>query len=129
MLKRRRLVKAEHATIAAAHNIRKMISNGYDAVVERNRARLTLSPLLPITIYEKRTTCQSSSSNICRDLLEICKILLHVHSRSNEDLLELLLTCTCRDRMSADDILLKTLESIDATADSRLAEHLCSLLE
>lgn len=26
---------AEFATIAVAHNIRKMISNGYDAVVER----------------------------------------------------------------------------------------------
>lgn len=30
----RRLVKAEFATIAVAHNIRKMISNGYDAVIE-----------------------------------------------------------------------------------------------
>lgn len=29
-----RLVKAEFATIAVAHNIRKMISNGYDAVIE-----------------------------------------------------------------------------------------------
>lgn len=42
----RRLVKAEFATIAVAHNIGKMISNGYDA----------LSPLIHITIYEKRTT-------------------------------------------------------------------------
>ena len=63
------------------------------------------------------------------DLLEICKILLLVDSRSNEDFLELLLTCTCRDRMTADDILLKTLESIDATADCCLAEYLCGLLE
>ena len=30
----RRLVKAEFATIAVVHNIRKMISNGYDAVAE-----------------------------------------------------------------------------------------------
>ena len=63
------------------------------------------------------------------DLLEICKILLLVDSWSNEDFLELLLTCTCRDRMTTDDILLKTFESIDATADSCLAEYLCSLLE
>ena len=31
----KRLVKAEFATVAVAHNIRKMISNGYGAVVER----------------------------------------------------------------------------------------------
>ena len=63
------------------------------------------------------------------DLLEICKILLLVNSRSNQNLLELLLTCTCRDRMTADNVLLKTLESVDSTADSSFAEHLCSLLE
>ena len=62
-------------------------------------------------------------------LLEICKILLLVNSWSNEDFLELLLTCTCRDRMSTDDILLKTFECVDTSADSRLAEHLGSLLE
>ena len=62
-------------------------------------------------------------------LLEICKILLLVNSWSNEDFLELLLTCTCRDRMSADDILLKTFERVDASADSRLAEYLGGLLE
>ena len=70
-----------------------------------------------------------SASFLIYDLLEICKILLLVYSRSNEDFLELLLTCTCRDRMTADDILLKTLESIDATADRCLAEYLCILLE
>ena len=71
---------------------------------------------------------ESASFDIC-DLLEICKILLLVYSWSYKDFLELLLSCTCRDRMTADDILLKTLESIDATADSCLAEYLCSLLE
>ena len=40
------------------------------------------------------------------DLLEICEILLNICCRSNENLLEFLLTGTCRDRMSADDILL-----------------------
>ena len=63
------------------------------------------------------------------DLLEICKILLHIGSRSDQDFLEFLLTCTCRDRMSADDIFLKTFKSIDAAADCCLAEYLCCLLE
>ena len=40
----RRLVKADFATIAVAHNIRKMISNGY------------VMPYLHVTIYEKRMT-------------------------------------------------------------------------
>ena len=62
-------------------------------------------------------------------LLKICKILLSVCSRSNKNLLELLLTGTCRDRVSADNVLLKTLESIDTTSDSCIAEYLCSLLE
>ena len=78
---------------------------------------------------KKRMTVWSSSDNIYEILLEICKILLHIGSWSNQDLLEFLLTCTCRDRMSADDVLLKTLESVDAAADSCLAEHLGSLLE
>ena len=68
---KRRLVKAERATITAAHNIRKMILNVYDAVVERNRARLTLSPLLPISIYEKRTTSKSSPSFILGVLTQL----------------------------------------------------------
>ena len=63
------------------------------------------------------------------DLLEICEILLDICCRSNENLLEFLLTGTGRDRMSADYILLKTLESVDTTTDSGLAEHLRSLLE
>ena len=57
-------------------------------------------------------------------LLEICKVLLHVGSWSNQDFLEFLLTCTCRDRVSADDIFLKTFEGIDTATDCSLAEYL-----
>ena len=62
-------------------------------------------------------------------LLEICKILLHINCWSNQNLLEFLLACTGWNRMSADNILLKTLKSIDTTSDSCLAENLSCLLE
>ena len=62
-------------------------------------------------------------------LLEICKVLLHVGSWRNQDFLEFLLTSTCRDWVSADDIFLKTFEGIDTATDCSLAEYLCSLLE
>lgn len=74
-------------------------------------------------------TVWPSSDSVYEIMLEICKILLHIDSWSNQDFLEFLLTGTCRDRVSADDILLKALECIDAAADSSLAEHLGSLLE
>ena len=63
------------------------------------------------------------------NLLEICKILLLVNSWSNENFLELLLTCACRDWMTADNVLLKTLKSVNSATDCSLAEHLGSLLE
>ena len=62
-------------------------------------------------------------------LLEICEILLHVGRRSNQDFLELFLTGSCRNRMSADDVLLKTFEGVDTATDCSLAEHLGCLLE
>ena len=88
----------------------------------------TQEPLISIKKNEGLITAISPSSYMCL-LLEICKILLHVSSWSNKNFLELLLTCTCRDRMSADNILLKTFESIDAATDRCLAEYLGSLLE
>ena len=72
---------------------------------------------------------KSASFIVIINLLEICKILLSIGSRSHEDFLELLLTCTCRDRVSADDILLKTFKVVYATSDSGLAEYLGCLLE
>ena len=48
------------------------------------------------------------------DILEISKILLHIGSWSYQYFLEFLLTCTCRDRMTADYILLEAFKSIDA---------------
>ena len=89
-------------------------------------------PPLPFGKSIKKSCHVIGHGNFCAnisDLLEICKILLHVGSWSDQDLLEFLLTCTCWDRMSADDVLLKTFESVDAAADSCLAEHLGSLLE
>ena len=86
----------------------------------------------PALAYLDKKSCHAfgmATSVQYLNLLEICKVLLSVNCRSNEDFLELLLTCTGRDRMSADNVLLKTLESIDTTADSRLAEYLGSLLE
>ena len=74
-------------------------------------------------------TVWPSSDSIYEILLEICKILLHIDSWSNQDFLELLLTCTSWNRMTADNILLKTLESVDSASDCCLAENLGSLLE
>ena len=74
-------------------------------------------------------TDRSSSYRIEYQILEICKVLLHIDSWSNQDFLEFLLTGTSRDRVSADDILLKTLEGVDSATDCSLAEHLGSLLE
>ena len=89
----------------------------------------TIQPLFPESIYNEKGPQNCEPSSIYGDLLEICKILLDICCWSNENLLELLLTGTCRDWMSADNVLLKTLESINTTADCSLAEYLCSLLE
>ena len=67
--------------------------------------------------------------SVYNNLLEISKILLIVVCLSDENLLEYLLSCTSRDRVSADDIFLKTFEVVNAASDSCLAEYLCSLLE
>ena len=86
----------------------------------------------PALSYLEKKSCHAfgmATSVQYLNLLEICKILLSVYCWSNEDFLELLLTSTGRDRVSADNVLLKTLESVDTTTDSRLAEHLGSLLE
>ena len=63
------------------------------------------------------------------DLLKISKIVLHINCRSNKNLLEFLLAGTGWDRMSADNVLLKTLKSIYAASDRCLAENLGCLLE
>ena len=89
----------------------------------------TIQPLFQESIYNEKGPQNCEPSSIYGDLLEICKILLDICCWSNENLLELLLTGTCRDWMSADNVLLKTLESINTTADCSLAEYLCSLLE
>ena len=81
------------------------------------------------TNKKKNPAFLPDSSDVYVSILEICKVLLHVGSWSDQNLLEFLLTCTCRDRMSADDIFLKTFKSIHAASDSCLAEYLCSLLE
>lgn len=81
-------------------------------------------------IIKKRIpTCIKPGFSYHVVMLEVCKILLHVGSRSHKDFLEFLLTCTGRDRVSADDIFLKTFKGIDTATDCSLAEYLCSLLE
>ena len=48
---------------------------------------------------------------------------------ADNNILELFLTGTCRNEVTADDILLKTLEIIHTSADSGFAEDLGCLLE
>ena len=62
-------------------------------------------------------------------LLKIAHRLLVLFHRGYQDFLEFLLAGTCRDGMSADDVLLQTFEGIYAASDSCLAEYLRSLLE
>ena len=47
----------------------------------------------------------------------------------NHQLAELAQTSTCRDKVTADNVLLHTLQIIDLALDSRLVEHLGCLLE
>lgn len=62
-------------------------------------------------------------------ILKIRQILLVFIRLSHENLLERLLTCTCRNGVSADHIFLQTFEVVYAASDGCLAEHLGSLLE
>mgnify|MGYP003303535384 CR=1 FL=1 len=66
---------------------------------------------------------------IVASLLELSEVCSDFLLRSDQDFLEVLLAGTCRDSVSADDILLKTLEIVYAAADSSLGENLGSLLE
>ena len=50
-------------------------------------------------------------------------------SPADHDILVVLETGTCRDEVTADDVLLQTLEVIDAATDGGLAENLRCLLE
>ena len=61
--------------------------------------------------------------------LEVIHFLEIVLLAADYDILEFLLACAGWNKMTADHILLKTLEIIDARTDSGLAEHLGSLLE
>ena len=54
--------------------------------------------------------------------------LVIIH-RGNNKFLILPLACTGWDRMTADNVLLKTLQSINLTVDSSLAKHFGCLLE
>ena len=46
-----------------------------------------------------------------------------------DDALKFALTCAGRDEVTADDVLLQTLEGVDLTADSSFTEHFGGLLE
>ena len=81
-----------------------------------------ISLLLPI---RKRLTFSDQSLHI----LKVCEILLVLVRLCYENFLECFLTCTCRYRVSADDIFLKTFKVVYSASDRCLAENLCSLLE
>ncbi len=62
--------------------------------------------------------------------LQFCKIVGRgLGNRRHKDFLEILLTCTGRNRVTADDILLQTFEVVDTAADCSFAEHLGGFLE
>ena len=63
------------------------------------------------------------------NLLKVIHFLEIILFAADHDILEFLLAGAGRNKMTADHILLKTLEIIDARTDSGLAEHLGSLLE
>ena len=93
-----------------------------DRVAKRLVSAGLISLLLSI---RKRLTFSDQSFRI----LKVCEILLILIRLRHENLLERLLTSTCRDRVSADYIFLQTLEVVYAASDSCLAEHLGRLLE
>ena len=80
---------------------------------------------LLLSIRKRLTFLTDQSSHI----LKVCEILLILIRLRHENLLERLLTSTCRDRVSADHIFLQTFEVVYAASDGCLAEHLGSLLE
>ena len=60
--------------------------------------------------------------------LKLVQFIYSFVAATDHDILVVLKTGTCRDEVTADDVLLQTLEVIDATADSGFAEDLGSLL-
>ena len=54
---------------------------------------------------------------------------LVVLERAYDNLVELALTCTGRDEVTADDVLLHTLETVALAVDGSIVEHLGGLLE
>ena len=55
-------------------------------------------------------------------------LVVVVHGRY-DDALELALACSSGDEVTADDVLLQTLEGVDFAADGSFAEYLGGLLE
>ncbi len=66
---------------------------------------------------------------IFSSFLKIVEGGCHLVVASDDDVLVVLETCTGRDQVTADDVLLEAFEVIDATADSGFAENLGCLLE
>jgi|GEM_PF-4878547 len=61
--------------------------------------------------------------------LEFVELLCKFVLASDDDVLVGLETCSGRNQMSADDILLKSFEVVNAAADCSFAEDLGGLLE
>ena len=89
------------------------------------------TPYINTTPYiKKRPTLLGQPLNCyVYTLLEVVHLFEVVFLAADYDILEILLACTGWDKVTADDILLKTFEVIDTGADCSLAEDLGSLLE
>ena len=68
-------------------------------------------------------------SNCIDEILKLAHLSLVLVLAADQDVLELLLTGTGRNEVTADDVLLEAFEVIDTTSDRGLAEHLGGLLE
>ena len=71
----------------------------------------------------------SNAFSVSAKILEFVHLPLVFFFASYDDVLVILETCTCRDEVTADDVLLQALEVVDPCADCSLREDLCRLLE
>ena len=87
--------------------------------------------MLSLIIYFLRLrleiTFERREYDVCIEWATLC--CLEVFLRTHDNLVEVAETCTGRDEVARDDILLHTYEWVALATDGRFVEHLCSLLE
>ena len=87
--------------------------------------------ILSLTIYFLRLrleiTFERREYDVCIEWATLC--CLEVFLRAHDNLVEVAETCTGRDEVARDDILLHTYEWVALATDGCFVEHLCSLLE